>query len=354
MTAAPVTDDGWRTCWTAAELQRIVFPEQRWAVPGLIAEGVTLVVGPPKIGKSWLGLNLACSVAQGGKALGSVDVDAGDVLYLALEDNGRRVQSRLQRIMGDAPWPERLTVETWCEPLSQGGTERIEEWLDGHPDARLVVVDVLTRVRGRNADRTTSAYVADYDAVAEVKAIADRRSVAFLVVHHVRKASSDDFVDAVSGTHGLAGAADAVMVLARSRGSAQATLKVTGRDIEEGEYALDFAADIGTWQMLDGPASDYERSPERRAILEVLRAEEGLGPKAIADTAQLSHDVVKHLVRKMVDAGDLDTDGTGRYFPVHRSLHSPVHSATPDSERSEQGEWQDREGARLRAVEAMD
>src|SRR3954471_17711209 len=103
MTAAPIHDDGWRTSWTAAELQRLVFPDARWAVPGLIAEGVTLLVGPPKVGKSWLGLNVAASVAEGGLALGKGDVDPGDVLYLALVDTGRRVQSRLRMMMNDEP-----------------------------------------------------------------------------------------------------------------------------------------------------------------------------------------------------------------------------------------------------------
>jgi RecA-family ATPase len=79
-------DAGWRTRWTAAELQHVEFPEPRWAVPGLLAEGLNLLVGSPKIGKSWWALNVAVSVAQGGKALGRVDVPEGDVLYLALED----------------------------------------------------------------------------------------------------------------------------------------------------------------------------------------------------------------------------------------------------------------------------
>jgi hypothetical protein len=189
--------------------------------------------------------------------------------------------------------------------------------------------------------------------MAQIKDIADRYSVAFLIVHHTRKATADDFLDSVSGTQGIAGAADAVLILARSRGSAEATLKITGRDVEEAEHALNFAADIGTWQLLEGPASDYTQSPERRAILEVLRETEGIGPKAIADQAGLSHDVVKHLVRKMVDSGDLDTDGSGRYFPVHRSPCSPVHPTnTSQGERGERGEHLDSAAARLRAVEA--
>jgi hypothetical protein len=301
---------------------RVEFPPQRWAVPGLIAEGSNLLAGPPKLGKSWLALNLGVAIASGGIALGKVPVEHGDVLYLALEDPGRRLQSRLRVVLADEPAPQRLTLETWCQPLDEGGTDRIGEWLDCQADPRLVMVDVFTRVRGHVNDRA-NRYDADYQAMSTLKDLADRWRVPFLVVHHTRKQAAEDFLDTVSGTHGLAGAADAVLVLSRSRGSAEATLKVTGRDIEEAEYALNFAADIGTWQLLDGPASDYEQSDERRRILNAVRECHGIGPKAIADVSGVKYDVVKHLVRKMIDADQLDTDGSGRYFPVHRSLHSP-------------------------------
>lgn len=327
----------WRTAWTADELMRVEFPPQRWAVPGVIAEGSNLLAGPPKLGKSWLALNLGVAIASGGLALGKVPVDQGDVLYLALEDTGRRLQDRLRRVLHDDPAPPRLTLETWCQPLAEGGAAYVEEWLGWHPDARLVIVDVFSRVRGQVSERA-NRYDADYAAMASLKDIADRCGVPFLVVHHTRKQAAEDFLDTVSGTHGLAGAADAVLVLARSRGSAEATLKVTGRDVEEAEYALNFAADIGTWQMLDGPASDYEQSNERRRILTAVRETPGAGPKAIADASGVKYDVVKHLVRKMVDADQLDTDGDGHYFPVHHSLHSPRSPFTEDSEQSEHSE----------------
>ena len=99
----------WRTTWTAAELLTVEFPPARFAVPGLIAEGANLLVGSPKLGKSWLALNLGVAIACGGCALGRVPVVAGDVLYLALEDSGRRLQSRLRQILCDDPAPERLT-----------------------------------------------------------------------------------------------------------------------------------------------------------------------------------------------------------------------------------------------------
>lgn len=325
-----------RTSWTAAELMTVVFPAPRWAVPGILPVGLTVFAGAPKIGKSWLVLNLAVAIALGGKALGRIDVTGGDVLYLALEDNGPRLQRRLKAVLGDDPAPARLTLSIACEPLTAGGAERITEWLDAHPDARLVVVDVLARVRGTKA-KNTDAYEADYAAMSVLKRIADDYNVAVDVVHHTRKAESADFLDTVSGSQGIAGGVDTVMVLTRSRGSAGAVLKITGRDVEEAELALNFDAPTGTWKMLDGPAGDYDLSSERRRILTVLRTDEGLAPKQIAEAAGVKYDVVKHLVRKMVDAGQLDTDGNGHYFPVH-SVHSVHHERETAGQGAADGE----------------
>lgn len=313
-----------RTSWNAVELLAAVFPPPRWAVEGIVAEGVTLLAGPPKVGKSWLALGVAVAVSEGGKALGKVDVEAGDVLYLALEDTARRLQSRLRKVLGRSAAPARLTVATECPALDKGGTERITTWLDGHPEARLVVIDVFARIRGR-ADRHASAYDGDYAPMAAIKAIADRYAVAILVLHHTRKAAAEDFLDTVSGTQGIAGAADATLVLARSRGQADAVLSVTGRDIEEAEYALSFAADLGAWQLLDGPAQDYTLGDTRQLILRHLREHSGATPKQLAEGLEINYETAKKTCRRMADDGQLDTDGSGLYFPPV----SPV-PAVPD------------------------
>lgn len=316
-----------RTAWTAVEIMAMNFPEPRWAIPGIVAQGVTLLAGAPKIGKSWLALNVSTAVACGGRALGKVTVDAGDVLYLALEDNPRRLRSRLEKVLANAPAPPRLTFAVHCEPLPAGGTERITAWLDAHPDARLVVVDVFARVRGM-APNNLSSYDADYLAMGALKRLADRYDVAVLVVHHTRKAASEDFLDAVSGTNGLAGSADAVLVLRRSRGKASAELHVTGRDVEEAEYALDFDPRLGVWQILDGPASDYSLGDTRRAILDHLRVVGAGTPRHIAESLSLNHETVKKTCKRMFDDDQLDTDGAGTYFTP--SLPVPHVPAVPE------------------------
>jgi DNA-binding NarL/FixJ family response regulator len=317
-----------RTSWTADELLAETFPEPRWAVPGILAEGLNLLAGAPKLGKSWFALNLAVAVAAGGKALGHVDVEAGDVLHVALEDPARRMKDRLRKVLaGSAPSP-RLTVSIECPPIPNGGAERIGAWCDARTDARLVVVDVFARVRGKS-DPRTDRYEADYHAAGALKDLADRHGVAVLLVHHTRKQDASDWIDSVSGTQGLAGAADAVLVLTRARNTRQAVLKLTGRDVAEAEYAMELDASLGLWTMLDGPAADLELSEERRRIVAAVRDTEGLGPKQIAEATGLSHDVVKQLVRRMVDAGQIDTDGAGHYLP-------PFTPFTPFTEGQEE------------------
>jgi hypothetical protein len=306
------------TSWTADELMAATFPEPRYAVPGIVAEGVNLLVGAPKLGKSWLVLNIAVAVASGGQVLGKIPVCEGDVCYLALEDTARRLQSRLRMVLAGAPAPSRLVLATECPPWNEGGSDRVEKWLDATPDARAVVIDVLSRTRSRTRDNA-NRYDADYEAVVAVKHLADRYGVAFVLVHHTRKAASEDFIDTVSGTQGLAGAADAVLVLQRSRGAAEATLRMTGRDIHEASYALDFDAGIGTWKLLDDPPDVLALGDTRRQILRCVTEHGPLTPKAIAEAVAASYELVKKTCQRMAEDDQLTTDGTGRYSPSHVS-----------------------------------
>ncbi|WP_229787869.1 AAA family ATPase [Actinokineospora fastidiosa] len=312
------------------------FPEPKWAVPGVICEGVNLIAGPPKVGKSWLSLGLGLAIAGGEPAMGSIATTAGPVLYLALEDTARRLQSRMRKMLAGKPAPRGLTLATECPPLADGGDKAIATWLDRNPDARMVVIDVLAKVRGHESS-SGSQYAADYAAVGRIKRIADHYGVAVLVVTHVRKAGSDDFLQTISGTNGIAGAADAVLVLERGRNNADGRLHVTGRDVEENEYALSFDPAHGAWNLLDGPAIDHLVGDTRATILRYLREHPGTAPKAIAAATGLSYDNVKQTCARMADAGQLTRDSTGRYFvpmagdSADTAQLSPLSPVSPDA-----------------------
>src|SRR5829696_6178420 len=215
---------------SAADLMAAELPPVRWGVRGVLPEGVTLLAGKPKLGKSWLALGICVAVASGGVALGTRQVEWGEVLYLALEDNRRRLQKRLGKMLRE-PAPEGLEMATAWPKLDEGGVEALKSWLGEHPEARLVAVDTLAKTRPRT--RGQNVYQEDYAALEELLPLAAEHGVAIVVVHHTRKMAAADPLDEISGSTGLTGGVDGALVLKRDRGRADAYLHVTGRDIEE-------------------------------------------------------------------------------------------------------------------------
>lgn len=242
------------------------FPPLRYHLPGVIPEGSTLLVGPPKIGKSWFVLALALAASTGGRALG-LEVDARPTLYLALEDGHRRMQDRCRVLLGEAPIPPGFEYLTVIEPMTVLAT--IEAWLDRYPGADpLVVLDTLGKVMPP-AVMGESTYSRDYRVGGALKRLADDRPGSALVVnHHDRKAGSDDFVERVSGTNGLAGAADTIVVLTRPRHDPSGTISVTGRDVAEGEYAVQFTGAL--WQLDGGDLASAARQAATRRTTDGL------------------------------------------------------------------------------------
>ncbi|PPK98029.1 AAA domain-containing protein [Kineococcus xinjiangensis] len=322
--------------WDADALMATEFPEPKWAVPGVLCEGVSLLVGAPKVGKSWLSLGLGLDVARGGAAFGRIGVQPGPVLYLALEDTPRRLQSRMGKLLNGVSAPGGLQIATDWPPLPAGGDAAIAAWLRAHPDARMVVLDVFAKMRGPSP-QGMSAYDADYAAVGRAKRVADHFGIAVVLVHHVRKAGSEDFLQEVSGTNGIAGAADATLVLKRARGQHDGVLHVTGRDVEESEHALAFDPATGHWRMLDRPADEHALGDTRAAILRHLRTTGAAKPAAIATALDVSRDNAKRTCARMAEDGQLAVDHTGTYSAPgdwHQSTVPavPLVPAVPEQE----------------------
>ncbi|ACV79819.1 AAA family ATPase [Nakamurella multipartita] len=314
--------------WNAAELLATVLPIPKWAVSGVIAEGVTLLAGPPKVGKSWLALNLAVDVASDlGVALGGIDVQQGDVLYLALEDTARRLQGRLRKVLGEHPAPENLHIATEWPGLQDGGADQLDRWLRDHPAARLVVVDVLAKIRGISS-ANGNQYAEDYAVMNQLKMVADKHGVAVLVVTHVRKMASADFLEQVSGTNGIAGAADCTIVLSRTRGEVHGELDITGRDVEETKYAMIWRPDAGRWD-LDGNGLAEAQAAARRAEITIglgdrsteiidfiAQHPDGVRAAAVADHLAIDQDKVRPYLQRLEKSGRILKPSTGLYTPV--------------------------------------
>ena len=262
---------GWRShVFTAAALQTMQFPPVSYTVPGIIPEGLTILAGRPKIGKSWMALDLAIGIATGKTVLGGVHVEQGDVLYCCLEDNPRRLKRRVTKLLGafGGEWPARLTLATQWRRLDQGGVEDIEAWADSAPNPRFVLLDTLAGVRPVR-DASGTLYEGDYKALQDIHRLANERGLGVVALHHTRKMEADDPVDTISGSLGLAGSADTCLILSRTNKGT--TLYVRGRDIEEGEKAVMFGTENCRWSIL-GEAAEIHRTDNQRKILAALEA----------------------------------------------------------------------------------
>lgn len=311
---------------TGAWLDAQEFPPLRWVVYGVIAEGLTILAGAPKLGKSWLALHLALAVASGGTAFGCIDVGrARPVLYLALEDGHRRLQFRARQLLGDGERiPNRLHI------IIKGGRLELEgalmEWLDRHQrDQPLVIVDTLAKLRPATS-RSDNAYDADYRFVGRLKDIIDAvTGGAMVLVHHTNKRADGDFLDAVSGTQGIAGAADATVTLRRTRQEKTATLSVTGRDVIESEYSV--TSTDGLW-TLDGGGLEAaaKAATETRGtdnvgdrMAEVVRfvaARAETKAADLADHLQVTDAQARTYLSRAHEAGRISKASRGTYKPV--------------------------------------
>ena len=311
-----------------------VFPALEYAVPGIVPEGLGVLVAPPKAGKSWLVAAFGLAVAAGGEALGSIPVTRRPVLYLALEDGPRRLQDRFRTIMGGSGMiPKGMCHITKSHPhIAPGMTE---EFLTLHQEAKpFIIIDTLAKVRPAKGNE--DSYQADYRFMAQYKDIVDKHPGAtVLFVHHSRKAESADFIDSVSGTAGLAGAADFTLVLTRPRQSEDAVLEVTGRDVPEGAYALR-AKDGVLWE-LDGTdlSSASRRVGERAAeknlgdrsldIVKLVseRAARGESTRAAdLEAIGVAEDQRRVLLNRLAESGYITKIGRGSFTPSVTSATS--------------------------------
>ena len=232
---------------TAEDLQNRTYEPTHFLVDELIPEGLHILAGAPKIGKSWLALWLCLCVSQG-QPLWNFATTQGEDLYLSLEDSFQRIQTRLFDLTEDAP--PTLHFAIMADTLKRGLEQQIEQFLTEHPDTKLVVIDTLQRVRGTGSD--SNLYANAYQDIGLLKKFADKRHIAILLIHHLRKLHDDDPMNMISGSTGLSGAADSTFVLQKSSRLANiASLHCTGRDIPDRTLKLEFGEEDHIWKLLE-------------------------------------------------------------------------------------------------------
>jgi len=307
------------------ELREKEFPPISWAIPDILPSGVTLFGGREKMGKSWLAFGLCISVATGGVALGTKRVEAGDALYLSLEDSERRLHRRISKLAEADTDLSRLHCRTEWQPADRGGVEDLDSWLEAHPETRLVVIDTLKRIRP-SASGTRNMYDDDYDAVQPFVPLAAEHDVALVLIHHLnQQANPDDPFDWFSGSAGLVAATEGILLLRRKRGDGDAFLTIDGKDIEaRGELALKWDPLTTQWTVI-GDADTHRRSETRKAIQRAFDDADGpLGPTEVADILGQPVNTIKQRMYQMSKDGDLRVEARGLYTLPHNfnNLHN--------------------------------
>ena len=288
------------------------FPPVQYAVEPIIPEGLGIIAGRPKAMKSWTMLKLAYAVQNGSEFLNN-ETRQGDVLYLALEDNKRRMKDRIVKLGLDKSLHHPTIVDE-APYLNYGLEESIEEWTKEVLNPRLVVIDTLAKVK-RQFDKTNTAYDKDNNLLRDIQKLAMRLSISILCVSHLGKTQFDYSWDKIQGSTGMQGMSDFMWMLDRGDdGQKSASLHGRGRDIEDFEYALKWNKEIWSYER-DGELWSKQLTENRKEIIDAFyyfaheKKQLEMKPDQIARYLGKSSDAGKANVRKtmqrMKDSNDL-------------------------------------------------
>lgn len=246
-------------CFSAESILNEYIEPPQFIVQSLLAEGLTVLAGPPKYGKSFLSMDLCCSVATGKPFLGFSTVQS-QVLYLCLEDSKGRIKKRLTEVKHDNLVAKNLFFVMDAPDMDNGLFDALEGFLKDHPDCKLIVIDTFQKIRGASSGSDYS-YMIDSRDGGKLKSFADRHHLCLLVIHHTaKKRDEGDPFNCISGTTGLPGAADTNIVLLRNeRMEGTTNMYISGRDVVEAAYSLKFNKDTHLWEF-QGDAEEIENS----------------------------------------------------------------------------------------------
>lgn len=302
--------------WEADELMTAVFPPPKWFVEGLLTVGLGTLAGRPKLGKSWLLMSWAIDIARGGQVLGKA-TRLGKILYLALEDNPRRLQDRLKKLGYTSG--EGITFFTkWPDMLRENGIQELREKIT-NDNYQFVVIDTVERSVLWGRDKEEGIKIV----YTTLHAMAHDLDVAILLIDHHRKSgmfNAGDVVDEVMGSTGKVGPLDVIIGLHRVRGEDVATLKVTGRDIDEVELAIQWDKINFSWKNLGSAQQVVQNNNENEIIQAIMdfggeaTASEIIGLTAMPKTSAY------RILTNLVKSGRLEQAGKGHPYKVPRGI----------------------------------
>ncbi len=236
-------------------------PPTRFCVDSLIPQGLCIIGGAPKVGKSWFVLDLCVHIARG-EALWDFPVTKGEVLYFCLEDSERRIQERLNIVTDDVP--SGLYFATGSASIESGLCDFIRKFKQEHPDVTFVAIDTFQLIRAQSSE---VSYSNDYAELQPLRLLAAELDITLLLVHHLRKTGDKDPINKLSGSTAIAGAVDAIFVLEKfERIEKAAVLYASGRDIRDRNIYLKMNPDNCRWELL----TDSIKTPEIKLPEEMI------------------------------------------------------------------------------------
>lgn len=300
-------------------LMDMQFPKSRFCIQSLLPQGVSILGGAPKIGKSWMVLDWCVRIAKG-ENVWNLPTEKGIVLYLCLEDSLARIQDRLNCITDEVP--NNLYVATKSESIETGLIQQIQNFIITHTDTILIVIDTFQMIR----NNLELSYANDYNEIGKLKQYADEMTIAILLVHHLRKQGDSDPLNKLSGTTGISGAVDAVFVLNKDkRNESKANLLCTGRDIEQREVQLSFNRENCTWELINDSLENPVPTMPQEMIdfIEFMKSQKyfkGSNTDLVNEFNYYSnYNLTAKSLKQMMNKYRYDLEDNGVQFVSHRS-----------------------------------
>lgn len=292
-------------------LYETAYPPRPPIINDLLYPGTYLLAGAPKVGKSFFVAQLGYHVSMG-LPLWEREVRKGTVLYLALEDDYQRLQSRMSRMFG-VEGAENFFFATDAKRVNDGLPEQLERFVKRHKDLRLIIIDTLQKIREASSEKYS--YANDYEIIARLKKLTDHYLIAILIVHHTRKQEADDKFDTISGTNGLLGAADGAFLLQKEKRTDNVALfDVVGRDQQDQRLRLSFDREHCIWE-LTGVETELWKDPPDELLEAVSRIVDTSTPVWAGSASMLAEklqtDLPPNVLSRRLNVG------SGRLFTEH-------------------------------------
>ena len=257
-----LTDPHYLHTITMTELYQTAYQSRPPIIDGLLYAGAYILAGAPKIGKSFLVAQIAYHVSIGRK-LWDFEVHQGTVLYLALEDDYQRIQSRMFMMYGVDDTPN-LHFATVAGRIGNGLDEQLENFVREHSNTKLIIIDTMQKIR--EVGGAAYSYASDYEIIGRLKQFADKYGICVLIVHHTRKQPAGDGFEMISGTTGLLGCADGALLMQKKKRTAlEATIDVVGRDQQDKILYLSKDPATQIWN-LERTETELHREPPDKVL----------------------------------------------------------------------------------------